>query len=162
MRFEATCRFPLPMYRWIVLVSTCQVKACSGWVIHTTVPPYRTRASSPCLYDFFLRVWLLGKHFCMVSEQRFFQLLHWQAYSYWEKATCSVVASHCMIKHDLMFSQMSLLLLLPGLLLRPRLWLLFYLSRTKFCSAQVEREIIEVPGSPCFIQREQWLFVLPV
>ena len=99
----------------------------------------------------------------MGSEQRFFQLLHWQAFSYWEKATCSVVASHCMIKHDLMFSQMSLLLLLPGLLLCHRLWLwTLYPSRTKFCSAQVEREIIEVPVSPCFIQQEQWLFVLPV
>ena len=55
MRFEATCRVPLPMYRWIVLVSICQVEACSGRVIHTTVPPYnRTRASSPCLYDFLL------------------------------------------------------------------------------------------------------------
>ena len=116
--------------------------------------------------SFFLRVWLLGKHFRMVSEQRrFFQLLHWQAFSrYREKATCSVVASHCMPKHDLMkFSQMSLLLLLPGLLLRPRLWLqILYQSRTKFCSAQVEREIIEAPASPCFIQRERWPFVSPV
>ena len=114
----------------------------------------------------FLRVWLLGKHFRMVSEQRrFFQLLHWPAFSYREKATCNVVASHCMTKHDLMkFSQRSLLLLLLGLLLCPRLWLqTVYQSRTKFCSAQVKREIIEAPVSPCFIQREHlWLFVLPV
>ena len=119
----------------------------------------------PASMIFFLRVWLLGKHFCMVSEQRrFVQLLHWQAFSYQEKATCSIVASHCMTKHDLMiFSQMSLLLLLPGLLLRPRLWLrTLYQSRKKNCSAQVEHEIIEVPVSPCFIQWERWLFVLPV
>ena len=81
-----------------------------------------------------------------------------------KKATCSVVASHCMTKHDLMkFSQRSLLLLLPGLLLRPRLWLQTVYQSTKFCSAQVEREIIEAPVSPCLIQRERsWLFVLPV
>ena len=30
MRFEATCRVPLPMYRWIVLVSACQVEASSS------------------------------------------------------------------------------------------------------------------------------------
>ena len=135
---------------------------------HATVLPYnRTRASSPCLYDLkkkknllfffssFLRVWLLGKHIRMVSEQRrFFQLLHWKAFSYRERAICSVVASHCMTKHDLMmFSQMSLL---PGLQT-------LYRSRTIFfCSAQAEREIIETPVSSCFIQRERWLFVSPV
>jgi len=38
------------------------------------------------LFFFPLRVWLLGKHFRMVSEQRrFFQLLHWQVFSYREK-----------------------------------------------------------------------------
>ena len=48
---HATCKVPLLIYRWIVLVSTCQVEACSNRVIHTTVPPYnRTRASSLCLY----------------------------------------------------------------------------------------------------------------
>ena len=53
VRFEATFRVPLPMYRWIVLVSTCQVEACSSRVIHTAVPPYnRTRTSSPCLHVF--------------------------------------------------------------------------------------------------------------
>ena len=51
---HATCRVPLPMYRWIVLLSTRQVEACSSRVIHTTVPPYnRTRASSPWPYPLF-------------------------------------------------------------------------------------------------------------
>ena len=30
MRFAATCRVPLPMHRWIVLVSICEVEACSS------------------------------------------------------------------------------------------------------------------------------------
>ena len=138
VRFEATFRVPLPMYRWIVWVSTCQVEVCSSRVIHTT--EQELFPSTSMIFFFLMRVWLLGKHFRMVSEQRrFFQLMIWQAFSYREKATCSVVATHCMTKHDLMkFSQRSLLLLLPGLLLRPRLWLqTLYRSRTPFCSAQV-------------------------
>ena len=53
----------------------------------------------PASMILFLRVWLRGKHFRMVLEQRrFFQLLHWQAFSYREKATCSIVACHCITK----------------------------------------------------------------
>ena len=104
MRFGAICRIPLPMYRWIVLDLLVRLKHVQA-VIHTTVLPYnRTRASFPLpLLFLLLQVWLHRKHFRMILEQRrFYQLLHWQTFSYWEKATCSIVASHCMTKHDVL------------------------------------------------------------
>ena len=71
-------------YRWTVLVSTRQVEACSSRVIHTT--EQELFPSTSMIFSFLMRVWLLGKHFRMVSEQRrFFQLLHWQVFSYREK-----------------------------------------------------------------------------
>ena len=154
------------------MLSTCQVEACSSRVIHTTVPPYnKTRASSPCVYDFFFFFFppcefdfLVNTFAWFRNRGDSFSFCIGKSFPTEKKATCSVVASHCMTKHDLMkFSQRSLLLLLPGLLLRPRLWLQTVYQSRKFCSAQVEREIIEAPVSPCLIQRERsWLFVLPV
>ena len=92
---------------WIVLVCTCQLEACSSSrpvFRHTTEQePFPLASMISFCLSFFLsfRVWLRGKHFHMVLEQRrFSQLLHWQAFSNKENDTCSIVASHCVIKQD--------------------------------------------------------------
>ena len=90
-----------------ILVCTCQLEACSSSrpvFRHTTEQeplPLATMISFCLSFSLSFLVWLRGKHFPMVLEQRrLFQLLHWQAFSNKEKDTCSIIASHCMIKQD--------------------------------------------------------------
>ena len=77
----------------------------SGWSMfeQSSIQQFCHTTEQEPLSLLLLQVWLHSKHFCMILEQRrFYQLLHWQTFSYREKATCSIVASHCMTKHDVL------------------------------------------------------------
>ena len=158
--FEATCRGRTGEKFWYLLVRSKRVQAESSIQQNKSFfPPPLWFFSFLCEFDFLVNTFAWFR-----NRGDSFSFCIGKSFPTEKKATCSVVASHCMTKHDLMkFSQRSLLLLLPGLLLRPRLWLQTVYQSRKFCSAQDEREITEAPVSPCFIQRERsWLFVLPV
>ena len=113
--------------------STCQVEACSSSHPYNSSAIQQNKSLFPLpLLFLLLQVWLYHKHFCMILEQRrFYQLLHWQTFSYWEKATCSIVASHCMTKHDVLTcASTPVAAAVPGLLLQiqPEINLSVYLQ----------------------------------